>query len=145
LRTMDRSYTRMHERAIRSSDEKTLIHRYGARPCRAEHLPPPLSPTPRPEDAGLSTGRLRRIHETTQRHIEPPDISDSVMRVGCRITTSGPYESFQKSPRRHCASNLSAPKRAWSGANQHRRALLPESVIEMRLHQGPSKPIHRNV
>src|SRR5271157_2315443 len=30
-----------------------------------------------------------------QRHIEPPDISDSVMRVACRTTKSGPYESSQ--------------------------------------------------
>lgn len=43
---------------------------------------------------------------------------------------------FPKSSRGHCASNLSAPERAWTGANQHRRALLPgESVIGMRVYQ----------
>ncbi len=64
LRTMNRSYTRMHERAMRSAERRLPPPLRRARPCRAEHL---RHHSPR--------GRL--IHETMQRHIDSPDIPDS--------------------------------------------------------------------
>jgi CubicO group peptidase (beta-lactamase class C family) len=41
-------------------------------------------PTARPEDAGMSADRLRRIHEAMQRHIDGGDISGAVTLVSRR-------------------------------------------------------------
>ena len=133
LRTMDRSYTRLRARAIRSADD---IRRCRARPCRAEHLRRHSPGGRLPKTWGCPPGRLRRIHEAMQRHIEPPGISESVMRVACRTPKTGPYESLQILA--VTARQTSQRRNAGIGANQHRRT---HSVVVPGLGRYPALSI----
>jgi len=44
----------------------------------------PAVPTIKPEEIGLSSERLQRVHEAVQRHIDAHDISGAVTVVGAR-------------------------------------------------------------
>jgi CubicO group peptidase (beta-lactamase class C family) len=46
--------------------------------------PPGVPTAPKPEDVGVSTARLQRIHETVARHIEAKDVSGAVTLVARR-------------------------------------------------------------
>ena len=57
---------------------------FGALACSLWQLSAASLPTARPEEVGLSSERLQRIHEMIMRHVEAQDISGAVTIVARR-------------------------------------------------------------
>jgi hypothetical protein len=114
-----------------------------ARPARRPDHPLPLlglaalrtSAAILPEAASRRLGVVHRAPPARSRGHAAPNRAARHFGVGdarrLPHTEIRTVRVFPKSPRGHCASNLSAPERAWTGANQHRR--VPRKTVPERM------------
>ena len=75
---------RRDERLLRKRSGRIEMFRLLILPAIVLQLAAASLPTARPEEVGLSTERLQRIHEMVMRHVEARDISGAVTMVARR-------------------------------------------------------------